>query len=157
MPTFTEFGGCTVSINKDIESNASIALAPPVHVNSQSRFHTNNASNDKLLRFITPIYMSAKVGLATRTTQLQPTAFAPTMPSQPSLRTSTAQHALAFPDISIPNLFESKEARRSQLKQQILDLASETERGLTATVNKRKRCNNSLPNWRNSILQPTHL
>lgn len=48
------------------------------------------------------------------------------------ISSSTAQHALAFPDISIPNIFESKEARRSQLKQ-ILDLATETERGLTAT------------------------
>ncbi|KAL9179460.1 hypothetical protein ACHAXT_008750 [Thalassiosira profunda] len=47
---------------------------------------------------------------------------------------TTARSAVAFPELSIPNhLFESKDARRSQLKRGILELAAETKRGLTAT------------------------
>eukprot|EP01083_Nonionella_stella_P094008 263683_1 len=46
---------------------------------------------------------------------------------------STVQQASTMPNFSIPNPFESKNARRSQLKKEILGLASETNRGLTAT------------------------
>eukprot|EP00581_Thalassiosira_minuscula_P035774 CAMPEP_0184455954 /NCGR_PEP_ID=MMETSP0740-20130409/25243_1 /TAXON_ID=385413 /ORGANISM="Thalassiosira miniscula, Strain CCMP1093" /LENGTH=215 /DNA_ID=CAMNT_0026827937 /DNA_START=17 /DNA_END=664 /DNA_ORIENTATION=+ len=45
---------------------------------------------------------------------------------------SKPQGALV-PQLSIPNLFESKNGRRTQLKKDILELASETKRGLTAT------------------------
>mmetsp|Transcript_25184 Transcript_25184/g.54265 ORF Transcript_25184/g.54265 Transcript_25184/m.54265 type:complete len:231 (+) Transcript_25184:31-723(+) len=61
-------------------------------------------------------------------------AFSPA--PQPRLRTTTsntAQYAFALPELSFPNLFESKDARRSQLKEEILDLASAVKRGLTAT------------------------
>ena len=55
------------------------------------------------------------------------------MPLQPTIRSSTAQHALALPELSLPNIFESKDTRRAQLKKEILDLAAATKRGLTAT------------------------
>lgn len=52
---------------------------------------------------------------------------------QPRLESSpTARHAFALPDI-----FESRGARRTRLKRDILDLASATERGLTATEEQR--------------------
>ncbi|KAL7545381.1 hypothetical protein ACHAWF_008728 [Thalassiosira exigua] len=63
-------------------------------------------------------------------------AFQPMSP--PTLRTpATAQLAVALPTLSLPDLFGSKDARRSQLKDAILDLASETKRGLTATEEQR--------------------
>lgn len=67
----------------------------------------------------------------------QAAAFSPT--TQPRISSSTtAQFALALPQLSIPNLFESKGARRTQLKKDILELASETKRGLTATEDQQQ-------------------
>ena len=59
-----------------------------------------------------------------------PTARPRTQHDAPS---TSARSAVAFPQLSIPNLFESKDERRSQLKRDILDLAAATKRGLTAT------------------------
>ena len=51
-----------------------------------------------------------------------------------SSSSTTARFAIALPDLSLfTDLFASADARRSRLKRQILDLASDTERGLTAT------------------------
>ncbi|KAL7540193.1 hypothetical protein ACHAXR_012317 [Thalassiosira sp. AJA248-18] len=61
-------------------------------------------------------------------TLYQAAAFAPI--TQQSLRTPSTTAQYAF---SLPNLFESKDVRRTQLKKEILDLASATKRGLTAT------------------------
>ena len=45
----------------------------------------------------------------------------------------------ATPTFSFPNLFQSKDARRSELKEQILSLAAETKRGLTATDEQKEQ------------------
>ena len=47
--------------------------------------------------------------------------------------TATALHAIEFPSIQLLNPFNTNQKQREQLKQQILSLASETKRGLTAT------------------------
>ena len=46
---------------------------------------------------------------------------------------TTARKAFQLPELSIPNIFQSKDVRRSELKEEILSLAAETKRGLTAT------------------------
>lgn len=66
----------------------------------------------------------------------QVASFSPTS-SQP-MHSKTAQYALAVPELSIPNIFESKDARRTRLKKDILELASETKRGLTVTDEQRQ-------------------
>jgi len=45
---------------------------------------------------------------------------------------NTALSAITFPQIQLPDLFNTQQ-KRSELKSQILSLASETQRGLTAT------------------------
>lgn len=45
----------------------------------------------------------------------------------------------AAPTLSFPNLFQSKDVRRSELKEQILNLAAETKRGLTATDEQKEQ------------------
>lgn len=45
----------------------------------------------------------------------------------------------ATPTLSFPNLFQSKDVRRSELKEQILTLAAETKRGLTATDEQKEQ------------------
>eukprot|EP00986_Skeletonema_menzelii_P001735 scaffold481_cov148-Skeletonema_menzelii.AAC.1 len=45
----------------------------------------------------------------------------------------------ATPTFSFPNLFQSKDVRRSELKEQILSLAAETKRGLTATDEQKEQ------------------
>mmetsp|Transcript_20576 Transcript_20576/g.35073 ORF Transcript_20576/g.35073 Transcript_20576/m.35073 type:complete len:224 (+) Transcript_20576:73-744(+) len=51
-----------------------------------------------------------------------------------SSSSTTARNAFSF-----PNLFQSKDVRRSELKEQILSLASETKRGLTATEEQKEQ------------------
>lgn len=46
---------------------------------------------------------------------------------------------LQLPQLSLPNLFQSKDVRRSELKEQIMSLASETKRGLTATDEQKEQ------------------
>ncbi|KAL7441855.1 hypothetical protein ACHAXM_008077 [Skeletonema potamos] len=72
--------------------------------------------------------------------QQQAEAFS-TLPPTPASRSySTARSAFKLPELSLPNnLFQSKEVRRSELKQQILSLASETKRGLTATDEQKEK------------------
>ena len=45
----------------------------------------------------------------------------------------TATHAIAFPSIRFANPFNTNQKQRAQLKEDILSLASQTKRGLTAT------------------------
>ncbi|KAL3797080.1 hypothetical protein ACHAW5_007581 [Stephanodiscus triporus] len=70
----------------------------------------------------------------------QAAAFTPVPPSRVhSSSSTTARFAIALPELSLlADLFTSADARRSQLKRQILDLASETERGLTATDEQKR-------------------
>jgi hypothetical protein len=60
------------------------------------------------------------------------TAFAPS----PTNRLPTSRSAIAFPQISF-DLF-NKESQRTNLKSKILSLASETQRGLTATESQKE-------------------
>jgi hypothetical protein len=53
--------------------------------------------------------------------------------SSNTAQSNTAQYAFAF-----PNPFENKDARRSQLKEEILELASAVKRGLTATEGQKE-------------------
>ena len=46
---------------------------------------------------------------------------------------------LDLPQLSFPNLFESKDTKRTELKQKILALAASTNRGLTATDEQKKQ------------------
>lgn len=61
------------------------------------------------------------------------------MPQSSRVRSpsSSARSAFAF-----PNIFENKGSRRSQLKKDILDLASATDRGLTATDDQKAEMQN---------------
>jgi hypothetical protein len=70
----------------------------------------------------------------------QAAAFTKVPPSRVhSSSSTTARFAIALPELSqLADLFTSADARRSQLKRQILDLASETERGLTATDEQKR-------------------
>ena len=54
-------------------------------------------------------------------------------------KSTTARNAFQLPELSFPNLFLSKDVRRSELKEQILSLASETKRGLTATDEQKEQ------------------
>jgi hypothetical protein len=68
----------------------------------------------------------------------QAASFSP-VPQQSSSSTATAQYAIALPELSLfADLFASPIERRSQLKRQILDLASATERGLIATDSEKR-------------------
>ena len=61
------------------------------------------------------------------------TAAACFMQLQTAKAFSATTAPLQLPQLSLPNLFQSKDVRRSELKEQIMSLASETKRGLTAT------------------------
>lgn len=52
---------------------------------------------------------------------------------------ATTTDTLQLPKLSLPNLFQSKDVRRSELKKQIMSLASETKRGLTATNEQKEQ------------------
>ncbi|KAL7458940.1 hypothetical protein ACHAWC_010675 [Mediolabrus comicus] len=52
---------------------------------------------------------------------------------------SATTATLQLPQLSLPNLFQSKDVRRSELKEQIMSLASETKRGLTATDEQKEQ------------------
>jgi hypothetical protein len=74
--------------------------------------------------------------------QQQAEAFStlPTTPSRYTSSSTTARNAFSIPELSLPkNLFQSKDVRRAELKQQILSLASETKRGLTATDEQKEQ------------------
>ncbi len=68
----------------------------------------------------------------------QAASFSP-VPRQSSSSSTTARYAIALPELSLSMyLFASPAARRSQLKRDILALASATERGLIATDEQKR-------------------
>ena len=74
-----------------------------------------------------------------RSTFLTLTAAACFMQLQTAEAFSATTAPLQLPQLSLPNPFQSKAVRRTELKEQIMSLASETKRGLTATDEQKEQ------------------